>query len=215
MLYLRALLQGMAAMPPASDVVRSDIEARAAEWGWPALHAELAKVDARAAAKIHVRDRQRLQRALEVHQLTGRAISDWQAGTRPPTDATCWLKFALLPHDRAHLRRTLEARFSAMLDSGLLAEVTTLYRRADLHAELPAMRSVGYRQLWAHCAGQMDLEQARRLAVTATCQLAKRQMTWLRTQGGYVTLDPADASSFARILEAINTAGFVAAGPHG
>ncbi len=215
MLYLRALLQGMAEMPPASSAVRADIEARAVAIGWPALHAELAKLDARAAAKIHERDSQRIQRALEVYQLTGRAISEWQAATPPPSDDTCWLKFALLPADRAKLRRTLEARFSAMLDSGLLAEVTTLYRRPDLHAELPALRSVGYRQLWAHCAGQIDREEARRLAVTATCQLAKRQMTWLRTQPGYGCLEPADTSGFARILEAVASAGFVAAGAHG
>ena len=102
-----------------------------------------------------------------------------------------------------------------MLDRGLVSEVTGLFQRGDLHAELPAMRSVGYRQLWAHCAGQIDLDQARRLAVTATCQLAKRQMTWLRAQTGYECLDPADDSGFARILEAIKTAGFVAAGAPG
>ena len=215
MLYLRALLHGMAEMPPASSAVRADIEARAAARGWPALHAELKKVDARAAAKIHERDCQRIQRALEVYELTGRAISEWQGTTQPPSLATCWLKFALLPTDRANLKRALEARFWAMLDSGLLAEVAALYRRPDLHAELPAIRSVGYRQLWAHCAGQTDLEQARRLAVTATCQLAKRQMTWLRTLPGYECLDPADASGFAHILEAIDSAGFVAAGAHG
>jgi tRNA dimethylallyltransferase len=215
MLYLRALLSGIAEMPPASAAVRAEIEARAAAQGWPALHAELAQVDARAAAKIHARDSQRIQRALEVHQLTGRAISDWQATTRAPLDGIRWLQFALVPVDRVGLRRTLEARFSSMLESGLLAEVAALYQRPDLHAELPAIRSVGYRQLWAHCAGQIDLEEARRLAVTATCQLAKRQMTWLRALSGYECLDPADDSGFARILEAIDSAGFVAAGAHG
>jgi tRNA dimethylallyltransferase len=215
MLYLRALLGGMAEMPPASAGLRAEIEARAAARGWPALHAELAQVDARAAAKIHARDSQRIQRALEVYQLTGRAISDWQASTPVPLDGIRWLQFALLPADRARLRRTLEARFASMLEAGLLAEVAALYQRPELHAELPAIRSVGYRQLWAHCAGQIGLEEARRLAVTATCQLAKRQMTWLRAQGGYQCLDPEDVSGFARILEAIDSAGFMAAGTRG
>jgi tRNA dimethylallyltransferase len=212
MLYLRALLRGMAELPPASDGLRQQLAARAAARGWPALHAELAQVDARAAARIHPHDSQRIQRALEVYHLTGRAISDWQAQAHTPLEDTRWLKFALVPSDRADLRRTLEERFDGMLASGLLAEVAALYGRGDLHAELPALRSVGYRQLWAHCAGQIDLEQARRLAVTATGQLAKRQLTWLRGQGGYECLDPADDSGFARILEAIDTAGFVAAG---
>jgi tRNA dimethylallyltransferase len=214
MLYLRALLHGMAEMPPASAAVRSEIDSRAAARGWPALHAELGRIDARAAARIHAHDAQRIQRALEVYQLTGRPISDWHSDTPPPPDRS-WLKFALLPTDRAELRRTLAARFETMLDRGLLSEVTGLFRRADLHAELPAIRSVGYRQLWAHCAGQIDLDQARRLAVTATCQLAKRQMTWLRAQSGYECLDPSDDSGFARMLEGIKAAGFVAAGAPG
>jgi tRNA dimethylallyltransferase len=209
MLYLRALLSGMAPMPAASADIRAEIEARAAAQGWPALHRELA------AAKIHAHDSQRIQRALEVYQLTGRAISDWQAGTHAPLDGMRWVQFALVPPDRAGLKRSLEARFSSMLASGLLAEVAALYRRPDLHAELPALRSVGYRQLWAHYAGHVGLEEARRLAVTATCQLAKRQMTWLRAQSGYECLDPADDSGLARILEAIDSAGFVAAGARG
>jgi tRNA dimethylallyltransferase len=215
MLYLRALLSGIAEMPPASATLRAEIEARAAAQGWPALHAELARVDARAAARIHAHDSQRIQRALEVYQLTGRGISEWQATTPAPPERIRWLQFALLPGDRLRLRRTLEARFDSMLGAGLLAEVTALYQRPQLHAELPAIRSVGYRQLWAHCAGQIGLEEARRLAVTATCQLAKRQMTWLRAQTGYECLDPADDSGFARILQAIDSVGFMAAGGRG
>ena len=215
MLYLRALLSGMAELPQASAPIRSELEARAAALGWPALHGELARLDPRAAAKIHAHDAQRIQRALEVHRLTGRTISEWQAATQTPQDAVCWLRFALLPPDRADLRRALAERFASMLESGLVAEVTALFRRADLHAELPAIRSVGYRQLWAFCAGQIDLEEASRLAVTATWQLAKRQMTWLRAETGYECLDPTDDSGFARILEAIGSAGFVAAGTRG
>jgi len=170
---------------------------------------------ARSARRIAPNDAQRIQRALEVFRLTGRAISEWQAATRAPLEGVRWLQFALLPADRAGLRRALEARFAAMLEAGLLAEVAALYKRPDLHAELPALRSVGYRQLWAYCAGQIDLEQARSLAVTATCQLAKRQMTWLRAQPGYECLDPADDSGIARLLESVGAAGFVAAGARG
>ena len=210
MLYLRALTEGMAEMPPASVSVRAELDARAAVQGWPALHAELAALDARAAARIHPNDAQRIQRALEVHRLSGRPISDWQSTPAAPHDEIRWLRFALVPGDRAALGHALEVRFAAMLEAGLLAEVATLYQRGDLHAELPAIRSVGYRQLWSYCAGQIDLDEARRQAVTATRQLAKRQLTWLRGETGYESLDPAGDSGFARVLDAIGSAGFMA-----
>jgi tRNA dimethylallyltransferase len=203
MLYLRALIRGMAELPPASPALRAEIEAQAAGHGWPALHEELARVDAPAAARIHPLDAQRIQRALEVYQLTGRAISDWQAATRAPLEGVQWLRFALLPGDRAGLRRTLQERFASMLEAGLLAEVAALYRRGDLHAELPSIRSVGYRQLWAHCAGQWSLGEASRRAVTATCQLAKRQLTWMRGESGFERVDPDDESALERIVAAV------------
>jgi tRNA dimethylallyltransferase len=215
MLYLRALLSGMAELPQASAPVRAELEARAAALGWQALHAELARVDPLAAAKIHPRDPQRIQRALEVYQLTGRNISDWQAATHAPSDGVHWLRFALVPTDRVQLRRVLHTRFSAMLEAGLVGEVAALFQRRDLHAELPAIRSVGYRQLWAYCAGRIELEEASSLAVAATCQLAKRQLTWLRAETGYECLDPADDSGVARMLAAVESAGFVAAGARG
>ena len=214
MLYLRALLRGMAELPPAAPQVRAALAARAAAQGWPALHAELAAVDPAAAARIHPNDPQRIQRALEVYAVSGRSISAWQAATRPPDEGVRWLRFALFPADRAALARTLATRFDAMLAAGLLAEVRALHARGDLHAELPAIRSVGYRQLWAHCAGAIGLEEARAPAVVATCQLAKRQLTWLRSEDGYEHLDPVDESGFARMLSAIRAAGFVAGRPH-
>jgi tRNA dimethylallyltransferase len=212
MLYLRALLRGIAELPPASAVVRAELEAQAASRGWPALHAELARVDPRAALKVHPNDPQRIQRALEVYRLTGRPISDWQAATRSPSQRIQWLRFALVPGDRAAHARSLAARFTAMLDAGLLAEVAALFQRKELHAELPAIRAVGYRQLWAYCAGQLGLAEASRAAVVATCQLAKRQLTWMRAETGYEHLDPAANSGLLRILEAIRAAGFVAEG---
>ena len=214
-LYLRALLRGMALLPEASPAVRAELAAEAGARGWPNLHAELVKVDPRAAAKIHPNDPQRIQRALEVYRQSGRPISDWQAATQLPDDGAHWLRFALIPGDRAALARGLRERFQAMLEAGLLAEVSALYHRVDLHAELPALRAVGYRQLWAHCAGETGLAEATEHAVTATRQLAKRQLTWLRAESAYQSLDPAMPAGFTRILGAIRAAGFVAGRPHG
>ena len=202
-LYLRALLCGMAELPQASPALRAELEAQAATHGWAALHAELARVDARAAAKIHPHDPQRISRALEVYRLTGRSISELQAATRAPVEGIEWLRFALIPGDRAAHVRALEARFAGMLEAGLLAEVAALFQRGDLHAQLPAIRAVGYRQLWAHCAGEIDLDQARNQAVAATCQLAKRQLTWLRAESAYQRVDPGNESAFYRMLNAI------------
>jgi len=206
MLYLRALLRGIAALPAAAPALRAQLDAEARERGWPALHAELATVDARAAARIHPNDPQRIQRALEVYRLTGRSISDWQAGTRAPIAGVQWLRIALIPSDRALLVRRLGQRFAAMLAAGLVAEVRALYQRGDLHAELPAIRAVGYRQLWDYCAGSCDLTRASALAVTATAQLAKRQLTWLRGDLGFQGIDPAIDSGFAALLATIRAA---------
>ena len=202
MLYLRALLRGIAPLPSASPELRARIDAEARERGWPALHAELQAVDARAAARIHPNDPQRIQRALEVYRLTGRGISEWQANTPAPLAGVHWMRFALIPGDRAGLAQRLASRFDAMLAAGFVDEVRILYRRGDLHAELPAIRAVGYRQLWDFCAGSCDLARATQLAVTATAQLAKRQLTWLRSEPGFQSLDPAIDSGFAALLVA-------------
>jgi tRNA dimethylallyltransferase len=205
----------MAELPPASELVRAALDRRARALGWPALHAELAAVDAIAAARIHPNDAQRIQRALEVYQISGRPISAWQSLMTPPPEEFRWLRFALVPADRAALGRALEERFSSMLEAGLVAEVSALFHRGDLHAELPSIRSVGYRQLWAYCGGRIALDEASRLAVTATRQLAKRQLTWLRGEAGYECLDPADISGLTRIVESVGQAGFVAAPARG
>lgn len=215
LLYLRALLRGMAELPAASGLVRAQLEVEAAVVGWAALHSELARVDPQAAAKIHPHDPQRIQRALEVYRLSGRTISDWQAASTPPSGEVRWLQFALIPGERAALARTLAARFESMLEAGLLAEVTALYQRGDLNAELPAIRAVGYRQLWAHCAGETGLAEAVSKAIAATRQLAKRQLTWLRSEVAYQTLEPGDSAGIALILRAIAASGFVAGRPPG
>ena len=207
MLYLRALLHGMAELPQADAALRARLEAEAAQLGWAALHGRLRSVDPVAAARIHPNDPQRIQRALEVHELTGRPISAWQAEATRPLTGIGWRGFALLPRERAAHWAALARRFTAMMAAGFLDEVRALRASPQLHAELPALRSVGYRQLWAHLAGETSLERAAGLAVIATRQLARRQLTWLRSEGGLQALDPGDESGFGHLLEAARALG--------
>jgi tRNA dimethylallyltransferase len=202
MLYLRALIGGLATLPRASATIRADLDAEARASGWPALHARLSKVDAEAAARIHPNDAQRIQRALEVFATGGRPISELQAENQRPLDRdfTC---VALIPQDRARLHLALSRRFEAMMSAGLLDEVRGLYARGDLTGELPAIRAVGYRQLWAHLAGTCGLQTAVDAAIAATRQLAKRQMTWLRTMPGIHAFDPYDAQAFVGVRESL------------
>jgi len=180
MLYLRALRDGLAAMPPASPQIRREIDALAAARGWAVVHAELERVDAAAAARIAPQDAQRLQRALEVFRLTGVPLSHWHARRQVKDVRYRWQCYALWPDSRASLRQRLQVRFDAMLRAGLVDEVRALKARGDLTATHASMRAVGYRQLWAYCAGETSLAEASARAVTATAQLAKRQLTWLR-----------------------------------
>jgi len=183
MLYFRAFLQGLSDMPTADPALRAEIEAEAAQHGWPRLHAALAQVDPEAAARIHPNHSQRLVRALEVYRASGVPISRWQCqpGARPrPSERYRVVQIAIRPVERAELHRRIARRFEAMLAAGLLAEVAALWRRGDLGPELPAVRAVGYRQLWQHLAGECPLEEAVLRAIAATRQLAKRQLTWLR-----------------------------------
>jgi len=180
MLYLRALREGLAVLPAASAEVRREIDARAAASGWAVLHAELRRVDPEAAARIAPQDAQRIQRALEVHRLTGTALSHWHQRTPGLRASYRWLRYALWPASRAQMRVELEQRFAAMMRAGLLDEVQRLHARGDLTPLHPAIRAVGYRQLWQYCARELSLEAASAAAVNATAQLAKRQLTWLR-----------------------------------
>jgi tRNA dimethylallyltransferase len=177
MLYFKALLQGLDAMPPADAAVRATIDARAAALGWPALHAELAQVDPVTAARLPPHDAQRIQRALEVWQLSGQPISALHGqGAQPGLDLPL---LALEPSSRAWLHQRIAQRFDAMLAAGLVDEVRRLRARGDLQPILPAMRCVGYRQAWAALEAG-DLAPLRDQGVAATRQLAKRQLTWLR-----------------------------------
>lgn len=198
MLYLRALVEGIAELPRADPQRRAEIDQRAAEHGWPALHEELRRVDLVAAARIHPNDAQRIQRALEVFLVTGRPISDWQRA-KPPANRSAhrYVSCALVPPARAALHARIEARFVAMMREGLLEEVRGLHARGDLTREHPAIRAVGYRQLWEHVEdGVVPLELAVQRAIAATRQLAKRQLTWINANEGVTRCDPDSAGDF-------------------
>lgn len=189
MLYFNSLVRGIARLPSADPALRAAIDAEAAERGWPAMHAELAKVDPVAAARIHPNDPQRIQRALEVQRATGVPISVWQRDTKP-RHALQFARFALVPEDRGRLHANIAARWQAMLDAGFVEEVRALRALPDLPADATSLRAVGYRQLWGHLAGEYDLSQASTLAIAATRQLAKRQITWINADPGWRRLDP-------------------------
>jgi tRNA dimethylallyltransferase len=198
MLYLRALLDGLATLPPAAPQLRRELDARAAALGWPALHAELARLDPVAAARISAHDGQRIQRALEVCYTTGEPISQLQRARQSPLAGFSVHYWILCPPDRAVLKERIARRFDAMMAAGFLDEVRRLRDRGDLTAAHPSMRAVGYRQLWAHLDGQYGLEEAGRRAVAATRQLAKRQLTWMRAERRAEWLDPASQASWNR-----------------
>ena len=180
MLYFRALTRGLAELPRADAAVRADLESRAAALGWPAMHAQLREVDAATAERLDPNDAQRIQRALEVHRLTGKSLSSLQAEPRaapPPVQA---LQLALEPSDRSVLHQRIGARFRQMLADGLLEELAALRRRMRLHAGLPSMRAVGYRQAWQTLEGVEPEGTLEERGIAATRQLAKRQLTWMR-----------------------------------
>lgn len=193
MLYFKALLYGIAEMPPADADIRRRIEREAAELGWPALHRRLAGVDPTAAQRIRPMDAQRLQRALEVYEISGRSLTEWQRGqvsadaqkdpAAPLADdlPAQVLQLAVAPLERSVLHDRIERRFRAMVEQGLVEEVQALRARGDLSLDLPAMRAVGYRQVLDYLAGATSFDQMIEAGIAATRQLAKRQLTWLRS----------------------------------
>lgn len=188
MLYAHALRHGLARLPAADPAVRTRIEAEAAAHGWPELHSRLARLDPATAARLAPRDSQRIGRALEVIELTGRPMSEQL--TRADAAPLRLSTIALMPVARAALHARIAQRFDAMLEAGFLDEVRALHARGDLHAGLPALRSVGYRQAWAHLDGQTDAAAFRDAGIAATRQLAKRQLTWLRSMPEAQSVDP-------------------------
>ena len=202
MLYYRALVAGIDTLPQADPAVRAAIDAEAASRGWPALHAELESVDPRSARRIAPRDSQRIQRALEVWRLTGKPLSALQGAARQ--ELPFRLKaFALLPSDRGALHARIAQRFDAMLAAGLVDEVRGLRKRYRLSPAMPSMRAVGYRQVWDHLEGAVDEATMKTRAVAATRQLAKRQLTWLRSFSGLARLEaggPREAATALQLL---------------
>jgi tRNA dimethylallyltransferase len=191
MLYYRALIAGLDALPQADSRIRAAIDAEAARRGWPELHAELQRVDPAAAQRIPPNDAQRIQRALEVWRLTGKPLSALQGAAK--SELPFALKGIAIVPDREVLGQKIEKRFAAMLRLGLIDEVKQLKRKYRLNASLPSMRAVGYRQVWEYLEGRYDKETLKEKAVAATRQLAKRQLTWLRSFPDLVRLDPGGA----------------------
>ena len=189
MLYYKALAHGIDALPAAEPSLRLEIDQRAARHGWPALHAELARIDPATAARVSPNDAQRIQRALEVWELTRRPLSALQTAAAPALPFRL-RAYALVPESRGELHRRIAERFDRMLAAGLVEEVANLRRRHTLHGSLPSMRCVGYRQVWNYLEGEYDREVLRDRGIAATRQLAKRQLTWLR---GLPGIEPASA----------------------
>lgn len=201
MLYFRALQYGLSPLPGADPAVRARLDAQIRERGLESLHARLAEVDPEAARRIHPNDPQRIQRALEVYELSGRPLSAHFTEADPDWRPLRLLKLAVAPRDREVLHARIAQRFAQMLEQGLVAEVERLYARGDLGLHLPAIRAVGYRQVWRHLAGELSYAQMCERAVVATRQYAKRQLTWLRSETDLVWLDADAPRLFDRVCE--------------
>ena len=205
MLYYRTLSAGLDTLPQADRGIRAEVDSEAKTRGWPALHADLAKLDPMAAQRIAPSDAQRIQRALEVYRVTGKPISALQSAHPAPLPFE--LKtFGILPADRADLHRRIAARLEAMLKEGLIDELRALRKRYRLSAEMPSMRCVGYRQAWGYLEGEYGVVDMREKAVAATRQLAKRQFTWLRSLKEIEPLDAGDPLLAERMARRITPA---------
>ena len=196
MMYFRALTGGIADLPAADEQIRVDIDADAADLGWPALHGRLRDIDPQAAERINPNDSQRIQRALEVFMVSGKPLSQWQLQARDDAQNDVrFIKIALQPATRELLHARIEERLNLMLNNGFIEEVKELYQLPGLTAKNPSMRSVGYRQIWQHLDGETTLDEAGTKALFATRQLAKRQITWLRSESDLNSFDPLEVGT--------------------
>ena len=200
MLYYRALLDGLAEMPAADPQVRRRIEREAAETGWAVQHARLAGLDSAAAARIHPNDSQRIQRALEVYEITGLPLSEWWARARKEGAEFAYEKWVVSPEDRSVLHERIEQRFHAMVREGFVEEVAALRARGDLDLGLPSMKAVGYRQVWEHLDGAFGFDDMVRRGIAATRQFAKRQLTWLRGESEAIWFQGTPRQSLDEVL---------------
>ena len=197
------MAEGLAKLPEANAEIRAEIEAQAEQEGWPFVHARLAQLDPASGERLGPNDQQRIQRALEVFLMTGRSIdSHWQEQQALELP---WkvIPIALMPEDRAQLHHRIELRFNQMLEQGFEAEVIRLRERGDLNLNLPSMRCVGYRQMWQYLDGELDWQEMHHKGLVATRQLAKRQMTWLRSWQGAEVIDPLVENLFKKTLALI------------
>lgn len=199
MMYFRALTGGIAELPSANNEIRRDIDARAEKLGWPAMHAELQAVDAVAAARINRNDSQRIQRALEVYKTSGKTLTQWQLEGGAPVADVSYQKVALQIEPRKLLHDRIAARLDHMVEHGFIDELRGLRERPGVTRESPSMRSVGYRQFWNYLEEDCSLDEARDRALFATRQLAKRQLTWLRSEQSVFTVDPLEAGAIDTI----------------
>lgn len=183
MLYYKALREGLNDLPQADPAIRQQLDERAQEIGWPGMHEELTRIDPATAARLAPRDSQRIQRALEIFHISGKTMSDWLKDKAQPQEGSHqYVTMSLEPEDRSWLHKRIAVRYHDMIEQGLLQEVEKLYQRPDLHPGLPSIRCVGYRQLWSYLDGEVSLDLAIEQAIAATRQLAKRQLTWLRSE---------------------------------
>jgi len=193
MLYYKALREGLNALPEADAAIRAAIDREAADIGWPGLHRELAAYDPETAARLSPNDSQRLQRAIEIYRISGKPMSAWLREARPAASAgtppRSYITLSLEPSDRLALHARIAQRYRKMVGDGLVDEVAALHARPDLHTGLPSVRCVGYRQIWDYLDGKTSLEEAVERAIAATRQLAKRQLTWLRSQPERIVVD--------------------------
>ncbi len=203
MFYFRALEYGLSALPSADEEVRRRLAAEARALGWPALHARLTQIDPQIAHRLDPNDAQRIQRALEINILTGRAPSEVaRSATRTPAEYRFY-KLALWPGDRSVLHQRIATRFQEMLKRGLVSEVEALYKRGDLDAGLPSMRTVGYRQIGSYLTGRVNYIEMVERSVAATRQLAKRQLTWLRRYPGVQRVECSGEVPLAEVTELV------------
>ncbi|MBQ4813717.1 tRNA (adenosine(37)-N6)-dimethylallyltransferase MiaA [Pseudoalteromonas luteoviolacea] len=203
MMYFKGLIEGLSPLPEASSEVRKELEQQASELGWPALHAQLMDIDPQAAQKISENDSQRINRALEVYRITGKPMSVLQKEKQPPLPYDFY-QFAIAPSDRKILHERIEKRFKIMLEQGFKNEVLALYNRKDLHSDLPSIRCVGYRQMWDYLAGEYDYDEMVFRGIAATRQLAKRQLTWLRSWPEVNWLETGEQENLQRILSSLS-----------
>lgn len=204
MMYINVLQRGLHDLPQADNAIRKQLEIEALVKGWPAMHQQLGQIDAITAARLAPHDSQRIQRALEVWRVSGEPLSAWLA--KPLTqssDAFSIRLISLEPSDRLALHQRIAKRFDDMLDQGLVDEVRALFERGDLNPDMPSIRCVGYRQLWAHLKHELSLSEAREKAVAATRQLAKRQLTWLRSMPERTVIDCLDPHASVQVIDTL------------